>query len=155
MYVTRHHFDITNTCRVSFFCRLNVHAFYVDTLVLVSLSIIFFSSPCHQTAFLDMTHTLLVSNSRHHDRHQRPHYYCSGKPADILQKVYLPVLNNAVCSSWYQSQGKHVIVSSRQFCAGFKEGGRDACQVLFLNDTTLQKRLTKLWRKCRAILEDP
>ena len=53
----------------------------------------------------------------------------SGRSADILQKVYLPVINNAVCTSWYQSQGKHVIISSKQFCAGFKEGGKDACQV--------------------------
>lgn len=53
-----------------------------------------------------------------------------GKPADTLQKVNLPVINNGICSSWYNSQGKHVTLSSRQFCAGFEEGSKDACQVM-------------------------
>lgn len=62
-------------------------------------------------------------------KHQNQNDDETGKPADILQKVHLPVINNGICSSWYQSQGKHVVISSRQFCAGFKEGGKDACQV--------------------------
>ena len=52
-----------------------------------------------------------------------------GVPAEVLQKVNLPVIKNGVCSSWYQSQGKHVVISSKQFCAGYKEGGKDACRV--------------------------
>ena len=52
-----------------------------------------------------------------------------GEAATILQKVFLPVIANDKCSGWYQSQGKHVVVSSQQFCAGFKEGGKDACRV--------------------------
>lgn len=59
----------------------------------------------------------------------------TGTSAETLQKVNLPVINNEVCSSWYESQGKHVVISSRQFCAGYKEGGKDACRVweLFFN----------------------
>ena len=53
----------------------------------------------------------------------------TGTSAETLQKVNLPVINNEVCSSWYESQGKHVVISSRQFCAGYKEGGKDACRV--------------------------
>ncbi|KAI1305956.1 Plasma kallikrein [Halotydeus destructor] len=67
-----------------------------------------------------------------------------GGPADVLQKVNLPVIANDQCSKWYQTQGKHIVVSKRQFCAGFQDGGKDACRgdsggPMLLKNTTTNK----------------
>lgn len=45
-----------------------------------------------------------------------------------LQYVGLPVLSNAQCNTMYGDS-----ISAGMLCAGFVEGGRDACQVLWLN----------------------
>lgn len=52
-----------------------------------------------------------------------------GETSNILQKVDLPLINNDECTAWYKSKGKSVVVSSKQFCAGFENGGKDACRV--------------------------
>lgn len=55
----------------------------------------------------------------------------SGKSADVLQQVQLPVLKNSVCKNRYDKVGK--LLSERQFddyvlCAGVLKGGMDSCQ---------------------------
>ncbi|KAF6214294.1 hypothetical protein GE061_009034 [Apolygus lucorum] len=47
--------------------------------------------------------------------------------ANVLQKVNLNVLSNDQCTIWYRSQGKKVTIQNSQMCAGFEDGGRDAC----------------------------
>lgn len=47
---------------------------------------------------------------------------CQG--TNILQYVGLPILSNTECSSMYGES-----VSAGMLCAGFAQGGRDACQV--------------------------
>ncbi|CAB0017987.1 unnamed protein product [Nesidiocoris tenuis] len=50
-----------------------------------------------------------------------------GGRANVLQKVDLTVLSNDQCTSWYRSQGKKVTIQTTQMCAGFEQGGKDAC----------------------------
>lgn len=59
-------------------------------------------------------------------------HFAAEHAATILQKVELPVIQNSICSAWYQAQGKHVMVSNTQFCAGYALGGKDACRVCTL-----------------------
>ncbi|GLH12150.1 Lectizyme [Gryllus bimaculatus] len=41
----------------------------------------------------------------------------------VLQEVELPLLDNAACKKYYPLR-----ITSRMVCAGYAEGGRDACQ---------------------------
>ncbi|KAG5306131.1 FA9 factor, partial [Acromyrmex insinuator] len=52
------------------------------------------------------------------------------KRADVLQKVEVRVVTNAVCDEWYASQGKSFSVETKQMCAGWEEGGKDSCWAL-------------------------
>lgn len=56
-------------------------------------------------------------------------HYVSDKRADILQKVEVRVVANALCREWYASEGKSIRVESTQMCAGWEEGKRDSCWV--------------------------
>lgn len=47
----------------------------------------------------------------------------------ILRKVYLPIVTNSECEHWYNEAGRHQIIQNEFICAGYKEGGRDSCQV--------------------------
>ncbi|KAH0953629.1 hypothetical protein HN011_001210, partial [Eciton burchellii] len=49
------------------------------------------------------------------------------KRANVLQKVDVRVVENAVCREWYASQGKSVRVETKQMCAGWQDGGKDSC----------------------------
>ena len=42
----------------------------------------------------------------------------------VLRAVYMPIIEQAQCHSHYRDQ-----ITRRMFCAGYPEGGRDACQV--------------------------
>lgn len=44
----------------------------------------------------------------------------------LLQKVEVPVVSLRMCSLLYTDLAR---ITSRMICAGFYEGGRDACQV--------------------------
>jgi len=55
--------------------------------------------------------------------------YILDKRADVLQKVEVRVVTNAVCDEWYASQGKSFSVETKQMCAGWEEGGKDSCWV--------------------------
>ena len=52
---------------------------------------------------------------------------------DRLQAVKVPVVSNAQCSRSYSN------IDRNKICAGFPEGGKDACQVLQFH-TLLAKR---------------
>lgn len=49
--------------------------------------------------------------------------------AKILQKVEVVIVKNEVCDEWFASQGKSSRLKYGQMCAGYEEGGRDACGV--------------------------
>ena len=76
-----------------------------------------------------------------------------GETSNVLQKVELPLINNDECTIWYRSKGKSVIVSSKQFCAGFEKGGKDACRVSQPNSLRDLFYFIFIF-KYRAILED-
>ena len=49
-----------------------------------------------------------------------------GEKADTLQKVVVPVIPNDECK---RLVGEELTVTPGQICAGYDEGGKDACQV--------------------------
>ncbi len=51
----------------------------------------------------------------------------SGTPSDILLEVLLPIWNRTECQAVYTQP-----ISDLQLCAGYKQGGKDSCQVIFL-----------------------
>lgn len=61
-----------------------------------------------------------VSNSGHHT------HISSGQQAVVLQEARVPIISNEVCNSpdFYGNQ-----IKPKMFCAGYPEGGIDACQV--------------------------
>ncbi|WBQ03951.1 S1 family peptidase [Kribbella sp. CA-293567] len=46
-------------------------------------------------------------------------------PADTFQKVAVPVLGDAYCTSAYASEG---YTAAGEICAGYEDGGKDSCQ---------------------------
>ncbi|XP_066489000.1 coagulation factor XI-like [Tiliqua scincoides] len=48
----------------------------------------------------------------------------TGEAHDVLQKVALPLISNTECQSLYQQHR----ISDLMLCAGYTEGGRDACK---------------------------
>ena len=52
-----------------------------------------------------------------------------GERSDALQWTELPVLSRETCQTWFDDAGKKVKISQQKLCAGYKAGGKDACQV--------------------------
>lgn len=52
-----------------------------------------------------------------------------GSRAKILQKAKVNVLETETCREWYKSQGKKTKIQESQMCAGYEQGGVDACWV--------------------------
>lgn len=44
-----------------------------------------------------------------------------------LQKVKLSIIDNKVCQNWFRQAGREMPIDDRVICAGFKNGGKDAC----------------------------
>lgn len=44
-----------------------------------------------------------------------------------LQKVKLTIIDNKVCQNWFRQAGRDMPIDDRVICAGFKNGGKDAC----------------------------
>lgn len=59
------------------------------------------------------------------------------KPSDILLKVTLDIISNEECNKLWHTNPKQNILSrgitSSMMCAGALTGGRDTCQVTYLN----------------------
>jgi len=54
-----------------------------------------------------------------------------GQRADVLQRVYVPLVSAATCTRWYHESGgraRGVTLRAGQLCAGYKSGGKDGCQ---------------------------
>lgn len=49
-----------------------------------------------------------------------------GQIEDTLQKVKIPLISNAECQSRYQDYR----ITDKMLCAGYAEGGKDACKVI-------------------------
>ncbi|CAG0886123.1 unnamed protein product [Cyprideis torosa] len=52
--------------------------------------------------------------------------YEGGPTPDTPHEVVLPIVNNRVCQTLLR---QYFVITPGQMCAGFREGGRDACQV--------------------------
>lgn len=44
-----------------------------------------------------------------------------------LQKVKLTIIDNKVCQNWFRQAGREMPIDERIICAGYKNGGKDAC----------------------------
>lgn len=47
----------------------------------------------------------------------------------ILHKVEVPFIGKKDCESWFDDGDRHQDIEPVFICAGYKNGGRDACQV--------------------------
>ncbi|CAH1107306.1 unnamed protein product [Psylliodes chrysocephalus] len=50
-----------------------------------------------------------------------------GRRSDSLQKAKLRMINLDECRQWYREQNKHLDILDSHLCAGYKNGGIDAC----------------------------
>lgn len=55
--------------------------------------------------------------------------FLEGGLSKILRETQVPVQNNSKCRKAYDENV--VIIDNRIFCAGYDQGGKDACQVLY------------------------
>ena len=46
-----------------------------------------------------------------------------------MHEIRVPILSNDQCGVWIQDKGKKSKVPRNMMCAGYKNGGKDACKV--------------------------
>lgn len=68
----------------------------------------------------------------------------TGNPSSIkhtyelsVNEVQVPIINRDVCNEWLEMLN----VTDGMICAGYEEGGRDACQVIVLNMFSMSLKL--------------
>ena len=44
-----------------------------------------------------------------------------------LQKVRLSIIENKNCKNWFKMAGQEIAINDEIICAGYKDGGKDAC----------------------------
>ncbi|XP_015793396.1 coagulation factor XI-like [Tetranychus urticae] len=66
-----------------------------------------------------------------------------GTYPQLLQKVDLKVIHNLECMSWFKSRGINLILDNKQFCAGYKDGGKDSCSGDSGGPLVVKNNLTK------------
>ena len=47
----------------------------------------------------------------------------------VLQEVSLPIINNTECEAMYEKAGFREHIPHIFICAGYREGGKDSCEV--------------------------
>lgn len=50
------------------------------------------------------------------------------RASSVLMEVQLPVVTQSKCAQAYRSHG-HLRIDETVLCAGYEEGGKDACRV--------------------------
>lgn len=48
---------------------------------------------------------------------------------NLLQKVYVPIINNRICYAWHELKDILLELHDEMFCAGHEQGKMDACLV--------------------------
>ena len=48
----------------------------------------------------------------------------------VLHEVSVPIISNEKCYEWFSEAGYSKPVPKTMMCAGFKDGGKDSCQVI-------------------------
>ena len=47
----------------------------------------------------------------------------------VLNEVDLPIISNEECEEWFRDGGDHERIPNIMLCAGYKDGGKDTCDV--------------------------
>lgn len=58
-------------------------------------------------------------------------FYSEGSVSSVVRHVQVPIVDNAVCNKLYAKLA-HIVeleIPEDMMCAGFDDGGHDACQV--------------------------
>ena len=57
-------------------------------------------------------------------------FIADGPLPAVLQEVDLPIINNTECEAMYESAGFREHIPHIFICAGYREGGKDSCEVM-------------------------
>ena len=61
--------------------------------------------------------------------HEKPCLLADGPLPAVLQEVDLPIINNTQCEHMYEAAGFREHIPHIFICAGYREGGKDSCEV--------------------------
>ena len=69
----------------------------------------------------------------------------------VLQEVDLPIINNTQCEAMYEKAGFREHIPHIFICAGYREGGKDSCEVMRVLLFTVGRR-EKIFIKLSRII---